>query len=473
MTTAELAVGPGEITLDPPVGVAIVSHSAMAGSEQAIARLVASLRPDRYRATVVLPEDGPLRERLEARAVASVVMPSAWWIPATHWTPATFAAQVDGLAARADRLADWLREKRIGLVHTNTLVTLEGALAAAEIGIPHLFHSRGLFDSGFPPNYFSDLEFVFGVIDRMADGLICVSRAVRAQAELYCRLAPMFVVHDGFDRMEFLGSATVARDRLLLLLDLPRGSRVVASLGGLQRRKGQIYLVDAFALLADRHPELHLVLAGGHNDEEYVRLLLERIERYGLAGRIRLPGNLSEPLSLLQAAEVVVQPSLSEGFGLGVLEAAAAGRPVVATRCGGPEEIIEDERSGLLVPPADPRSLARAIDSLLGDAELARRLGEGAAQRALRFDGRATADSVSRIYEATLSSHRQAGPRLVADRRRQARSLAQQALARVQVARGATWTITPDGSAPPPPSRIAQASSWRAGLRALWRRSRP
>lgn len=473
MTAAELAVGHGEITSGPPVGVAIVSHSAMAGSEQAIARLVASLRPDRYRATVVLPEEGPLRERLEARGVASVLMPSAWWVPATHWTPATFAAQVDGLLGRADRLAAWLSANRIALVHTNTLVTLEGALAAAAIGIPHLFHSRGLFDSGFPPHYFSDLDFIFGVIDRLADGLICVSRAVRAQAERHCWLAPLFVVHDGFDRVGFLGSATVPRERLLVLLDLPPGSRIVASLGGLQRRKGQIDLVDAFALLADRHPELHLVLAGGHNDEEYVRMLQARIAQHGLAGRIHLPGNLSEPLSLLQAAAVVVQPSLSEGFGLGVLEAAAAGRPVVATRCGGPEEILEDERSGLLVPPADPGALAHAIGSLLDDAELARRLGEGAAQRAIFFDSRATADAISQIYEATLSSHRQAGLRLVDDRRRLARSLAQEALARVDVARRATWPVTPDGSAPPPPGRSAPVSSWRAGLRALWRRFRP
>lgn len=416
-----------------PVRVALVSHSAMAGSELAIARLVEGLDPATYRATVVLPGDGPLAESLAARGVEPVVLPTGWWVPATHWPVATFTGQLAGLDERTDRLAEWLRAERIGLVHTNTLVTLEGALAAARLGIPHLWHSRGLFDTGFPPAYFSDLEFVFGVVDLLADGVVCVSQTVRKQADAYCRLAPRHVVHDGFDLAELLASPTVPRDALMRGLGLDPGARVVASLGGLQRRKGQLDLVEAFASLAGRYPDLCLVLAGGHNDEEYVRALVEAIARHGLGGRVSLPGSLPGPLSLLRAAEVVVQPSLSEGFGLGVLEAAAAARPVVATRCGGPEEVLEDGVSGLLVPPADPPALARALDSLLADRERARRIGEAAALRAESFDTRSTAAAIARVYDATLDAFPGPGARLAAVRRRLGPLLAREVLFRAGI----------------------------------------
>ncbi len=416
-----------------PARVAIVSHSSMAGSELAIVRLVEGLDPERFRATVVLPADGPLRESLAARGVDLAILPTAWWMPATHWSPATFIAQLAGLEERTDRIADWLLTERVALVHTNTLVTLEGALAAARLGIPHLWHSRGLLDTGFPPPFFSDLEFIFGVVDLLSDGVICVSRTVQAQADRYCALAPRHVVHDGFDLAGFLASPAVGREALLRRLGLPPTARVVASLGGLQRRKGQLDLVDAFASLAGRFPDLCLVLAGGHNDEEYVRAIVEALSRHGLADRVSLPGALPDPLSLLRAAEVVVQPSLSEGFGLGVLEAAAAARPVVATRCGGPEEVLEDGVSGLLVPPADPPALARALASLLGDRERARRIGEAAARRAASFDARSTATAIGRIYEDVLDARPGAAAGCVAGRRRLAPLLAREVLFRAGI----------------------------------------
>ena len=183
-----------------PARVAIVSHSAMAGSELAIARLVEGLDPEIFRAIVVLPSDGPLRENLAARGVESVLLPTAWWVPATHWPSSTFTGQLAGLDERTDRLAEWLRSERIALVHTNTVVTLEGALAAARLGIPHLWHSRGLFDTGFPPSYFSDLEFIFGVVDLLADGVICVSRTIREQTDAYCRLAWEYCDRGRYDK---------------------------------------------------------------------------------------------------------------------------------------------------------------------------------------------------------------------------------------------------------------------------------
>jgi glycosyltransferase involved in cell wall biosynthesis len=110
---------------------------------------------------------------------------------------------------------------------------------------------------------------------------------------------------------------------------------------------------------------------------------------------------------VLAAADVVAAPSLSEGFGLSVVEAMAMARPVVATRVGGLLEIVDDGRSGFLVPPADPSALAAALLRVLNDAVLRRELGERArAVAELRFDIRGTARATERIYDTVLSGGR-------------------------------------------------------------------
>lgn len=350
--------------------VALISHSAGGGgAERALARLARSLDPEVWQLRVVVPEEGPLADELGGQGISVSVLPTAWWIPATHWPAAQFVAQLAGLEQRTAQLAALLADERIELVHSNTLVTLEGALAAAQLNLPHLWHSRGLFDDRFPPPYFGDLPFLFRAFDHLADSLVCVSGAVADQACAHCREVPVEVVPDGLDLDDLARrAAAVNREELLKQLGISADARIVACVGGLQRRKGQLDLVLAAARIAGQFPDAVFVLAGAATDPEYVATLRDHLEALGLAARFRLAGYL-DAAPLLAHSEVLVHPSHSEGFGLAVLEALALGRPVVATRCGGPEEIVEPGRTGLLVPPGEPEALATAISAVLA-AEL-------------------------------------------------------------------------------------------------------
>ena len=150
------------------------------------------------------------------------------------------------------------------------------------------------------------------------------------------------------------------------------GSRVVLFAGRFVGRKGVEYLLEAFARTAPAHPDARLVLVGeGRRDYR------PWIRRLGLGARVRIvPGQRHEAMPAVYAAvDVFCLPSLYEGLPLALLEAMACGRAVVTTRADGMPDAVEDGVSGLLVPPRSARALAGALDRLLGDAGLRRRLG--------------------------------------------------------------------------------------------------
>lgn len=160
--------------------------------------------------------------------------------------------------------------------------------------------------------------------------------------------------------------------------------------------KGQDVLVFAWSLLAARGTRIPLVLCGTDHSGGRLRRFAERL---GVADLLVDLGPLPHRrvLALMARAEFLVVPSRVEGFGLAACEALAAGTPVLASRVGGIPELVRHGRDGLLVPPKDPRALARAVRRLWEDADLRRRLGAGARRRARAFSWEAAASSYARL----------------------------------------------------------------------------
>jgi glycosyltransferase involved in cell wall biosynthesis len=173
---------------------------------------------------------------------------------------------------------------------------------------------------------------------------------------------------------------------------------IVLTVGRLDAQKGHRYLLAAAAEV----PDALFVLVG----EGRERADLEaRARSLGVADRVRFLGHRDDVPELLAACDVFVLPSLYEGLPLSVLEAMAAARPVVATAIEGISETVVDGMTGLLVPPADPAALARAVRAVLTDAVLAGRMGQAGRERVCReFSLRRMIDRVTRVYDELLES---------------------------------------------------------------------
>jgi len=200
-----------------------------------------------------------------------------------------------------------------------------------------------------------------------ADAVIAVSSSLRSTVvdDFGAEGANIEIIPNGVDVTRF---APVSRREAEKPLGLQAEVRRILYVGAITQRKGMDYLLRGFAaLLPESQEPVQLILVGEGDYEHQVRLLAREL---GIAAHVVFVGkrpNDEIPL-WMNASDLLVLPSLGEGFGVVLIEAMACGKPVVATACGGPEEIVTPQ-TGILVPPADERALAQALLDVLRDAD--------------------------------------------------------------------------------------------------------
>jgi glycosyltransferase involved in cell wall biosynthesis len=176
------------------------------------------------------------------------------------------------------------------------------------------------------------------------------------------------------------------------------GRPIVLTVARLDPQKGLGDLLEAAAQV----PDSNFAIAGEGPDRERLEGAARSL---GLHGRVTFLGHRDDVADLLGSCDVFVLPSLYEGFPLSVVEAMAAGKPVIATAVGGTPEAVSDGETGLLVPPGNPSALAAAIRSVISDPGLGRRLGRAGRERALReFSAEEMVRHVVRLYEGLLKA---------------------------------------------------------------------
>jgi sugar transferase (PEP-CTERM/EpsH1 system associated) len=235
---------------------------------------------------------------------------------------------------------------------------------------------------------------------RRAARFFCVSADIAAAAEAYriVRRRKLHVVPNGIDTHRFCDRGDGHPVRTAL--GIPPGSPLIGTVGRLCEVKRQDLLIRAFRQVRARLADAHLLLVG---DGPWMGRLRELVASLGLTDRVHFAGYQPQPAPYLQAMDVFALTSQSEGMPLVVLEAWAAGVPVVATRVGGLPELVEDEQTGILVDFGDEAVLAHALGDLIADSSRARYMGEAGRDRVeSRYSLRRMADEYQRHYNELL-----------------------------------------------------------------------
>jgi glycosyltransferase involved in cell wall biosynthesis len=179
---------------------------------------------------------------------------------------------------------------------------------------------------------------------------------------------------------------------------IPLDAPLIGLIGRLSRQKGHTRLFDALPAVWRAFPEVHIVLAGMGELELELRAKAAQIDPLG---RIHFAGQQHEIPRVLAALDIFVLPSLYEGLSFAVLEAMATESAIVATAVDGTVEVIEDGRTGLLVPPSATEALATALIRLLSDPILCRRIGKAARQTILdRFNQQQMLQQTFHLYNS-------------------------------------------------------------------------
>jgi alpha-maltose-1-phosphate synthase len=194
------------------------------------------------------------------------------------------------------------------------------------------------------------------------------------------------------------------REAALAAFPKIRGRQVVLSLGRIDAVKNQGWVVEQMPEVLKRHPNLLLVLAGACTDEVYGQNLQRRVDQLGLGSHILITGKLppADPrlIGLLQVARVAMLQSISETFGLVILEAWAAGTVAISSRTSGASALIEHGRNGWLFDLHRPQSFHEAIDAALTNEDArARAIAAGLARVTTEYDTQVLATKVRTLYE--------------------------------------------------------------------------
>ena len=311
-------------------------------------------------------------------------------------------------------LGKWLKTRRVDLAESFGYFT-GGACAALSAGIPHLWGINTSFKISLSNLSYSERNRHLKQMSLLSPSLVVPSKALQEEFRTF----PSFSTHlipQGIEVGPIQKATPEMGRRFRKQWNLPSDGKVVAMVGNFFPAKNHANFLKAGALLCRWNPYVQPVIAGRPLEspfllrevsERYRRSLLNLAARLGIRESLRIVHfNQTNRGAFLQAVDVVVAPGV-EGMSLAMLEAMAAGRPVVSVNQGGSADCIKGGSSGILVPVGAPRKLARAVSEFLENEALARRMGTAAAHRIQRyFTAHHQAKRYEDLYDRILSRNR-------------------------------------------------------------------
>jgi L-malate glycosyltransferase len=409
--------------MDVPTRILFICHDGdLYGSQQSLNLIVRNLPQETYRCCVSIARPGPLQRIMQDYPNTRVLSHKRLqWVKHDYRTGLQRIGDAFNLlfaaVPRTIQLFNTIRREKINVVHTNSSVSLEGALAAAMAGVPHIWHIRELFMEESPKFHpILGRRFMRWVIDRFSDQVICISSVVQDQFGECVELDPdkYLLVHNAMElppQPAFFAindpQRAIMRSLSLKVLGLPdiKAFRI-GYIGRLSEGKGFHDLLEAFAILRRRNIYAELLVAGNFVDAAYRARIEAAVQEDCLAHTVRFFGYQEDLKPLYETLDVLVVPSKNEPFGRVVIEAAAHGVPCIATNSGGIPEIIDSGDTGLLYEPGDVYALAGLLEELMSAFWKLETIRQNALRMVYeRFNIETQIRILSECYQSVIARH--------------------------------------------------------------------
>lgn len=338
---------------------------------------------DAFEFVYVLPAGSKAIPALQARGLEVYTLP----MKEIRRNVPALIQYIPALIINTLRFYRLVRKHNIALIVNNDFYNLIPPLYAFFGGrVPYVCFVR-FMPSRFPRRL---VNFWCNLHQRYASRIVAVSKAVRRELPFQYNVAVFY---------NQLPSAEVAYQ--------PPSSTTLLYPANYIPGKGHEYALESFARVASRYPTWKLQFVGGdmglQKNRDFKAALMARAHDLGLQDQVEWHGFTPDLGPWYQQAAVVLNFSESESFSLTCLEALYHGRPMIATACGGPSEIIDDPQTGLLVPVADVDAMAAAIDSLLSNAAWRQKMGaNGYVVIRKKFDDQASTRALGAIYSLAM-----------------------------------------------------------------------
>ena len=382
-----------------PKKILFISHdSSLQGAERCLIDLVSNLDRSRFEPLVLLPWKGPIESHLERANIPYTIRYFSRWIPSRqHATWRYPFIYLKALKARLWSILHLIEREGIDLVYTNTSTILEGALAAHKAGIPHIWHIHEYLDGNPDLTTYLPNVLIDKIIASLSDSIITPSRILSKKR--FHLTKKVHTVSNAVDLTIFKnGDSVPIKKEFNLTTDTP----VVTFIGAITERKDPLVFILAAAKVLKSKPNTQFLLIGDRHDKLLNIRVKELIHEKKLSENLHILGFRKDTHNILAATTVHVSTSKQETFGLTIAEAMMSCRPVIATRCGGPEEVVIDNQTGLIVDVGDYNAVASAVLNLLDNPSKAAAMGKAGKERVLKyFSVQRYINQISNIIENT------------------------------------------------------------------------
>lgn len=363
----------------------LIDTGGPGGAETVFSSLVERLDPTGWQPAPAVPSRDWLYYKLESMGVEPVLLPTTGPFDLRYLVRIIRAA----------------RSTNAQLIHAHLLTSsVYGCIAGLLLRLPVVCTFHGTADISPADRH---LNFKFRILRNRAARIVFVSRYLQQRFEsLGLNATQSEVIPNGIDVALYESNG---RGSLRGPLGADGHAILVGAIGNVRSPKAYDILLKALAILKQTGPRCRCVIVGDTKGvPELTHQLLELRNALGLEAEVDFTGFREDIPRILRSLDICTVSSSSEGFSLTTVQALAAGVPVVATRSGGPEEIIEDGHTGILVPTGNPEALAEAIRELALDADLRRRIGRcGRETVRRRYDVAGMVARYEILYERILA----------------------------------------------------------------------
>ena len=361
----------------------VIDTTGPGGAETVFIELASRLPDDRYRPVVLIRGKGWVYEELQRRGIQPVLMDAK----------GSFNVRfLRGLCAL-------VRREKIDLIQSHLLGSnVYCALAGLITRTPVVATFHGSVDIGDNERF---KAIKFAAINAGAFSIVPVSDLLREDilSRTTLKKSKIQVIYNGIDTSVFQRQPST---RLREQFGWSADAVIIGSLGNIRTAKGYDVLLRAAALLKEAAPACRFVIAGQSNSKLYDELLSLRQE-LGLEDQVHFIGFIDDAAEFLAGLDIFLSSSVSEGLPLSAIQAMVSKLPIIATRCGGWQELIRHGENGWLVETSNPQAIADAIQTLAADDVRCQQLAQNARESAIRsFDIQVMLDAYQRTYQRAM-----------------------------------------------------------------------
>lgn len=349
------------------------SGAELYGADQILLKIVTNINKDEYKPIVILPSDGPLKKKLEENGIETKKIEYPI-IRRKYFNIKGIINFVKEYKSSCEKIIKIVEDEKIDIIHNNTIAVLEGIYVHKKTKKPLIMHIHEMIEH---PKIIA--KILYKIALKNSDKLIVVSNAVKKYIETMIKKSSdnIEVIHNGIENEIFNNKKEV--EYLYEEFNIPKDSTVIGTIGRVNAIKGQNDFIDVMNEIIKNTTNVYALIVGDAfaGQEWRVEQLKKYIEDLNLKDRIKYTGFRTDISNIQNFLDIYVLPSIQkDSFPTVVLEAMASSKPIIAYKCGGVIEMVDDKVNGFLVEIGNKEELKNKIQTLLQQPSSIKDMGE-------------------------------------------------------------------------------------------------